>query len=349
MMSHPAIPGHLTESEPDLSPRQRSVFAALVVLHGRTARAIGSETLARDSTLSFSAASLRSALAELEDQGLLERPHPAGGRVPSARGYEYYVRAIVEPEPLPSALDDELTRRLQGSARDVAQLLAEASRLISSLTHQLGLAHAASLDHETLVGLDLERLEDTRALMVLRLGIAAVRTVVLELESPLTREELRDVGDVLRERLLGHSLADVRERLANDPELARGSALRSVVRAAAGHWSASTPTTLFSSGMANIAEQPEFMDASRLGNLLRVIEGGAPLDRMMAESVEGQAAVRIGLEPIQSLGACSLVSHALAGSVWGAVGVLGPRRMDYARVLSVVDAVGNRVAEILQG
>ena len=348
-MSQPAVPGHLTSAEPDLSPRQRSVFGALVRLHGRTARPVGSEALAREATLPLSAASLRAALADLEDAGLLERAHAVSGRVPSASGYEYYVRAIVEPEPLPAPLREELDLRLQGSARDVEHLLAEASRLISSFTHQLGLAHAAALEREVLVHLDLERLDDARALMVLRLGASAVRTLVLELESPLAPGELAEVCEVLRERLIGHTLADVRDCMARDPELVRGSASRCVVRAALDQWSAAAPTTLFSAGVSHIAEQPEFMDAGRLGSLLRILEGVAPLDRLMGETVEGQAAVRVAPEAIESLEACSLVSYALAGSMWGAVGVLGPRRMDYARVLSVVDAVGTRVAELLHG
>ena len=348
-MSQPAIPGHLTHAEPDLSARQRRVLAALVTVHGRTARPVGSEMLARDSSLPLSPASVRAALADLEDAGLLERPHAAAGRVPSARGYEYFVRVILEPEALPPALQDELDRRLQGSARDVGHLLGEASRLISSLTHQLGLAHAASLDQEVLSALDLEPLDDARALMVLHLGVAAVRTLVLELENPLTRGELADVCAVLRERLIGLPLAEVRVRLGSDPELVSGSAARCVVRAASDHWVEHGPATLLSAGMSHIAEQPEFMDVSRLGNILRVVERGAPLDRLMAETVEGHASVRVGVDEAQPLAACSLVSYALPGSVWGAVGVLGPRRMDYARVLAVVDAVGSRVADLLAG
>ena len=348
-MSHPAVPGHLTGSDPDLSPRQRRVLAALVEVHARTARPVGSELLARDPSLPLSPASVRAALGDLEDAGLVERSHAASGRVPSAHGYEYFVRALLAPEPLPAVLQDELDVRLQHSAGDVEHLLAEASRLISSLTHQLGLAHAASLDGETLRGLDLEPLDERRALMVLHLGIAAVRTLVLELESPLRGAELGEVCALLRERLIGRTLAEVRARLASDPELVRGGAIRCVVRAVTERWTDRAPAMLFSAGVSHMTDQPEFMDAARLGPILRVVERGAPLDRLMAAGFEGQAGVRVGLDASQPLAGCSLVSYALPGSVWGAVGVLGPRRMDYARVLAVVDAVGSRVADLLQG
>jgi transcriptional regulator of heat shock response len=120
-----------------------------------------------------------------------------------------------------------------------------------------------------------------------------------------------------------------------------------VARAAAAHWAPVTPATFFSSGAGHIAEQPEFAGRPQLGPLLRAVEGGPPLDRLMVESVEGQPAVRVGLDEDAALRHCSLVSYPLPGTMRRAVGVLGPMRMDYARVFSIVDAVGRRVAELI--
>ncbi len=348
LMSHPAFPGHLSHQDPDLTERQRRLFAALLILHGRTARPVGSDALGQAAGIPLSPATIRASLAELEALGLVERPHLAAGRMPSARGYEYFVRTMLVPAALPAALVVEVDRALHRASRDVEHLLNEAARVLSSLTHQLGLALAASLEDDRLSGLDLEPLDDRRALMVLDLGIGAVRTLVLELDSPLERGELAEVAIVLRERLLGRSLGEVRERLATDPELVRGSAVRLVTRAAAESWSRSPSTPLFSSGAMHIAEQPEFFGNARLGPLLRIVETGAPLTRLMVAGVEGQVGVRVGLDEDHALAGCSLVSFPLTGAVRGAVGVLGPRRMDYARALAVVDAVGTRVADLLQ-
>jgi heat-inducible transcriptional repressor len=346
-MFQPAVPGHLSQSDPDLSPRLRSVFAALVACHGRTARPVGSESLARDSAVPFSAATVRAALADLEDAGLVERAD-VPGRVPSRSGYEYFVRVLLEPEALPAELREEIRRRLNPAVSDVEALLGEASRVISALTRLLGLAHAGALDDEPLAALDLEPLDEQRALLVLHLGDAAVRTLALELESPLERSELAVVCGVLRERLLGRPLAEVRDRLATDPELARSSAARMVARAAVERWSDPAPPAWFSAGAVHMAEQPEFMERSRLSAVLSALESRRTLSPWLAPGAEGQAAVRVGLEIAPPLAGCSLVSYALPGRVWGAVGVLGPRRMDYARVLAVVDAVGDRVADLLQ-
>ena len=346
-MSSPAYPGHSRREDPDLSERQRSVFAALVSVHNQSARPVGSDALGQ-AGIPLSSATIRTELAELEESGLLERAHTSAGRIPTARGYEYFVRYLMAPATLPTALMEEMDATLLRSERDVEDLLREASRLIATMTRQLGLALADSLDGEHLTRLDLVAIEPTRAVMVLRVGVVLVRTLALELDHALEAGELEEVAAVLRSRLLGRTLAEVRDRLDHDPELVRDSAVRLVARAASVRWSSSVSTPLLRHGLTHIAEQPEFAGSPRLGSLLRSVESGSPLDRLMVTTIEGQASVRIGLDEDHALAGCSLVSYVLPGPVPGAVGVLGPLRMDYARALAVVDAVGTRLSELLQ-
>ena len=347
-MSNLALPGRMSREDPDLSDRLRRVFVALVRLHDATARPVGSESLSRLAGMGLSAASIRSALAELETLGLLERAHASSARVPSAHGYEYFVRVLLRPAVLPEQALEQIRRSLQRSTHDVETMLQEASRLLSSLTQQLGLAVARSLDDVRLQRLDLEPLGDRRALLVLGLGGGSAHTLVLELESPLAAAELRQVGLVLRERLVGRMLTEVRERMASDGELIRSTAVRLVVRAASASWTPMPGTPLLSSGTSRIAQQPEFATAEQLRPILLAVEEGTPLDRLMVASIEGQAAVRIGVDAAPGLAGCSLVSFALPGHVRGAVGVLGPLRMNYAFALAAVDLVGAQVAELLQ-
>ena len=348
LMSSIALPGRLSREDPDLSDRLREVFVALVRLHDATARPVGSETLARQAGVRLSPASIRAALAELESLGLLERSHSSSARVPTAHGYELFVRVLLRPATLPDGVIELIRNSLHRSTRDVEALLQEASRLLSSLTLQMGLAVARSLDDVRMHRLDLEPLGGQRALLVLGLEDGAAQTLVLELESPLDSGELHEVALVLRDRLLGHSLAEVRERMAQDRELIRRTAVRLVVRAANAQWMHGPATPLISSGTSRIAQQPEFATFEQLGPVLRAVEEGTPLDRLMVTSIEGQASVRVGVDATPGLTGCSLVSFALPGQVRGAVGVLGPLRMNYAYALAAVDTVGARVAELLQ-
>ena len=347
-MSQPALPGYLHHADPELSERHRAVFEALVLLHGRTARPVGSDAVTAAARLGLSAASVRGALAELEGLGLVEKTRASGGRVPTPTGYGYYVRKLTTPAALPAETLEAMDRVLRDSAEDVERLLHEASRLLSSLTRQMGLALAASLDQETLVRLDLTPVEGRRALLVLALGDARVRTLVLELESPLAAGELGKVAETLRERLVGRRLADVRRHLERDSELIRSSAIRIVAHAACRSWADPVSTPLYSAGAQHMSEHPEFASAPRLGSVLHAVESGTSFHRLMVGAHEGATAVRVGLDEDQALARCSLVTYSLPGSVSGAVAVLGPLRMDYAHALAVVDAVGSRVADLLQ-
>jgi heat-inducible transcriptional repressor len=352
-MSESAVPGGLTSRDPDLSERQRRVFLALLALHARTARPVGSETLS-DVGVAGSPATIRAALAELEARGLLARAHSSAGRTPSALGYAFYVRSEITPLPLPGEALRVIDERLRRSRRDVEQLLHEAARLLAELTFQLGLALATSLDDERVGKLELTpdpaRGEPGRhALLVLSLGVGVVRTLSLELESPLPAGALTEIEAVLRERLCGLPLSEVRERLARDPELVRDTAVRLVARAAVASWvePPRETTPLFMAGAGHIAAQPEFASSEQLASLLRVVEEGPPLDRLMVGGVEGQPIVRVALDEAAALSGCSLVHFPLPGKRRGGLGVLGPLRMDYARALGVVDAIGSRVAAYL--
>jgi heat-inducible transcriptional repressor len=248
---------------------------------------------------------------------------------------------------LPREVVEAIDAQFDDSARDVEHLLHEASRLLATLTQQLGLALATSLEEERLTAIDLELLGERRALLVLGLGGHAARTLVLHLDTPLERGALELVANVLRERLLGRSLGEVRARLAQDPELARDTAVRMVVRAAAASWTRPVETPLLAAGAMHIARQPEFASPDQLGRVLEAVESGRPLNRLLVSGIQGQAGVRVGLAGDEGLSSCSLVSFALPGAIPGAVGVLGPLRMDYAFTLAVVDTVGSRIADLL--
>ena len=346
-MSEPSFPGRLNAADPVLSERQRRVFASLLAIHSETARPVGSEVLAGEGGIPLSPASIRAALAELETLGLLERAHASSGRLPSPQGYEVWVRQFLTPSPLPSDTLAEVDATLRNAARDVEHLLSEASRLVAQLTDQLGLAHAASLDRETLHALELVPLDPRRLMLALHLGGTALYTLGLEVESPLERNAVATVESVLRERLLGLALAEVRGRLAHDPDLVRDTAVRMVVRAAVARWAEPVSTPLFSAGVSRFAGHPEFATSNRLRPVLHALESGPPLDRLRIGSVEGHAAVRVGIDEDAALASLSLVSYVLPGTARCAVGVLGPMRMNYALALAAVDAVGSRVAELL--
>jgi heat-inducible transcriptional repressor len=345
-MTEIAFPGGVREDDPDLTDRQRLVFLALVSLYRRHPHPVSSDALSRIPGIRWSPAGIRSTLVELETLGLIQRVHALAGRFPTAAGYTFHIRHALTPQVLPEAVLREVDLRLRQVRGDVEALLAEASRVLSSLSRQLGLAVATAFDREELANLELSPLGPRRTLMILRLGSGATHTLVLDLPNLLNADDLGEAEDVLKSRLTGLTLGEVRERLATDPELVEDATVRIVASAARASWD-EPGTTLFSSGAGEFATQPEFADREKLASLLHVLETGPPLDRIMMGPAEGQPAVQVALDQNEALEGLSLVSFSLPGRRRSAVGVLGPLRMDYARCVAVVEAVGARVAAYL--
>ncbi len=348
-MSEALIPGRHSSLDPDLTDRQRRALLAFVEIHEATARPVGSESVALHPAVTMSSASVRQDLVELERLGLLERPRHTGSRLPTPHGFELYVRTLMNPQPLDPALAAIIDEQIGRSRRTVEEMLEEASRLLASLTRQLGLALASSLEHARLANLDLGPLSERRALLVLTLEGGAVRSLVLELESPLPGDALHEVAEVLRERLVGYTLADVRLALEADPTLSGISAVRIVTSAAARGWSAPISTPLFSAGAGNMAGQPEFSDSQHLAPVLHAVETGVPIGGLMVAGAEGYAEVHVGLDGDGALANLSLIAYTLPGPVRAAVGVLGPLRMNYSLAYAVVDRMGSRLTQVLNG
>ncbi len=330
----------------DLTPRQRHVLELLVRRFLATARPVASSTLAVQGGFAWAPATLRQAMNELEEMGLLEQPHAAAGRVPTDRGYRLYVDGLAAPAPLADDEIEAVEKALAGSARDVEELLTQASRLLAELSTQVGFAVAPNPDDSELSGLDLVHLGERRVLLVMGVRGGLVRTLQVELESPLTRAELERVARLLGERLLGRTLAEVRRRLAGDEELVRDGAVAVVAAALVEGLASARPPGVFVDGAAQVARHPEFRDSTSLRPLLVLLDRSAPWRDLVAG--EDGLSVTIGREHGRPEWAhLSLVRFNLPGPCDASIGLVGPRRMDYGRAMGLVDFVGRRLSSLI--
>jgi heat-inducible transcriptional repressor len=332
----------------DLTPRQRLVLELLVRQFLSTARPVASQALAVEGRFAWAPATLRQAMNELEEMGLLEQPHAASGRVPTDRGYRLFVDGLSAPAPLRederAAIEDVLAR----SARDVEELLTQASRVLAELSTQVGFAVPPSLDAMALTGLELVHLGERRVLLVLGVRGGAVRTMQLELESTLGRDELARVARLLGERLLGRTLSEVRLRLAKDDALVRDGAAAVVADAVLAALSSVRPAGLFVGGTSHVARHPEFREATSLRPLLALFDRDDPAHELVSGDERVGLSVTIGREHGRADWAhLSLVRFRFADHGDASIGLLGPRRMDYARAMGLVDFVGRRLSSLI--
>ena len=333
----------------DLTPRQRLVLELLVRQFLATAKPVASQALAVEGGFAWAPATLRQAMNELEELGLLEQPHAASGRVPTDRGYRLFVDGLTAPAPLTDgereAVDDVLSR----SASDVEELLTQASRLLADLSTQVGFAVAPSLDQAALTGLELVHLGERKVLLVLGVRGGTVRTMQLELESSLGRDELSRVARVLGERLCGRTLAEVRRRLGGDEALVRDGAVAVVADAVLAALSSVRPAGVFVDGTSSVVRHPEFREATSLRPLLALFDRDSPVPALVARDGAARAglSVTIGREHGRADWAhLSLVRFRFEDAGDASIGLLGPRRMDYARAMGLVEFVGRRLSSL---
>ncbi len=334
-----------------LSEREEIILATLVRAHVETGAPVGSAALLeRDPHVAISAATVRKTLSSLEDKGYVRQPHTSAGRLPTDRGYRFYVAHTVDAVES-STLDVERQRRQierQLQQLSVDEIHGQLAEIIGDVTMQLGLVMAPSFELGQLARLELVHLTDRRLLLVVNLTAGPVRSLVIEVGTSVERRDLEGVASCLNEKLGGLTMAQVqttvRERISDmacgAPEL-----LRLVVDEIEA-LSQRPVVDIHVAGAHNICVQPEFRDALDVASVLELIEHKQVLAQMLAG--RRGVVVTIGDEnDCRELRLCSLVtaSYDVAGSQ-GVIGVVGPTRMPYDRVVALVNYAASRAAQL---
>lgn len=329
----------------DLTERERQVLEAVIVSYVETAEPAGSRTIAKRFKLGVSAATVRNTMSDLEDRGYLYHPHTSAGRMPTDRAYRVYVDKLMAYSNVTALEQDRLMRELGADATGIEGLLQKAAQVLAILTQELGVAVAPSFDNAVLEQLQLMNVSSDRILMVLLLKGGAARTIFVEVDSAFPREALDKLAGVLNERLAGLTLRDVRrtlkERLRDASLGPDGELLNVFVEEAENIFQLpemeDSPVLLSSAQM--LAEQPEFNSNTRMRTLLEITEQRDLLRKALRERNEPGITVTIGGENLDpKLSAFTIVTSTYqSGSLSGVIGVMGPTRMPYRKVVSLVE------------
>lgn len=335
-----------------INRREIQVLQALVRAHIALGAPVGSRTLGESYSLGVSSATIRSALANLEEKGYVHQPHTSAGRVPTERGYRFYVTQCMAEEVLGldaggAALRRELEEKL--CEGDMQEILAQLAHIIGDVSKQLGLVLAPRFEQGILGRLELVSLAENRLLLVVSINQGLMKSLVIEVDSQLSREDLETMTRLLNERLYGLNLAEirhtVRERLRNleerNPQL-----LRAVVDEIE-TLAQTSGNDLHVSGTSNLCLQPEFGDSLRVAGLVDLAEKKDLLARLMSE--RRGVVVTIGEEhPLIAMRHCGMVtaSYEVEGGL-GVIGIIGPTRMPYESLVALVNYAASRAAQLV--
>jgi heat-inducible transcriptional repressor len=348
----------MSRSEP-LSSRERRVLEAVIQTYVQTAEPAGSRTVSRRFGLGVSPATIRNTMSDLEEKGFLFHPHTSAGRIPTNKAYRVYVDALLSSAPVAASPDrDKLTEALAKSDSPIETILRRAAQSLGILTQELGIAMGPRLSTSVLRSLDLVRVSDERLLMVLALEGGAVRTVFVEVAGSIAESALAEVTKVLNERLAGLSLEDIRQslgtRLRDSVSVHEARELLNIfVEEAEALFDEQIPlgTEHVVIGQPSLlVEQPEFAAADRMRRLIELTERPQALAEALKKRGETSGiSITIGSEhEDERLKDFTVVTAEYrTGQLAGVIGVIGPTRMPYQKVISLVNHTSQLLSDLL--
>jgi heat-inducible transcriptional repressor len=348
----------MTNGRDPLDERERLVLDAVVRAYVATAEPAGSRSIVRRFNLAISPATVRNTMSDLEEKGYLYHPHTSAGRVPTDRAYRAFVDSLLE-QPLPPVDPEPLRQGLEqaGERSAVELLIRRAAQVLGILTHELGVAVAPRLESAVLERIELASVAEGKVLIVMTLRAGRVRTLFLDVPAHLPATALVPVAQVLNERLAGLTLDEVRRSLSvrlrdtpagSDPA---ASQLLNIFMQSADEWLSLPSADALHLGRASVlAGQPEFQNGTRLRDLIELTERTDLLESFLSDRLGSRGLkVTIGAEHGDpALADFTVVtSDYQVGSLRGVVGVIGPTRMPYERILGLVESTSALVSEFL--
>ena len=335
-----------------LDSRKQQILKAVVADYTRTGVPVGSNALAAH-LAAWSSATIRNELASLVDIGYLIQPHTSAGRVPSDRGYRYYVDFLMEEEAVPAGIRRQMDPFFDGLPAGLEETLEMAARALALVTDAVSMVTGPRAVGARVKHIDLVSLDPQHALVLLVLEGNLIRQQPVALSRDADQAELSQLAQRLNADLLGLSSSEIAALDLGGRE-ARGSLRREVVGAVVTFMTAvdeRQDTLVVHDGVRNLLHQPEFGDVSRFQEVLDLLEEERVLGEMLA-AIEGDhgTQIMIGRETgVEQLSQCSLVmtTYRVGAQRWGTLGVLGPTRMQYSAVAPRVRYVATRVGEAL--
>lgn len=313
-----------------------------------TAGPVGSRYLARHYPIGLSPASIRNTMSDLEALGYLGHPYTSAGRMPTEMGYRAFVDELMASPELSAAEKKLLKAQLDQIMGDTEELLRESSRLLGQMSNLLGVVLSPRLSKGVLERLEVVPLASSRVMVVISVRGGFVKTIVLEVEATFKRRDLDRIVSMLNERLAGLRLEEIRHSFAKrtrDLNDEGTGIVRLILDESASLFSEPAEGRLTYSGTQQIISQPEFQEMADVRNLIDIIENeGYVVQLLEGQHPEfprhpGKAVVSIGSENSdQRADKYSIVTaHYQVGDTTGTVGILGPMRMDYERVVALVE------------
>lgn len=336
-----------------MNPRSRQILETIIEDYISTAEPIGSSAIRSRHGLSLSAATIRNVMADLEEMGYLASPHTSAGRVPTEKAYRLYVDSLLAVRGIDRGEREEIRRHCSMAGKDVDGVFREISEMLSSVSHYMGIVAAPRFNANVFRQMEFIGLGGGRVLAILVSQSGSVQNRIIELESDIPADELQKMANYLNAMLHGLTISQVKGRLVKEMENERiryddllANALKLSQQALD-----DGGTEIFIEGRSNILDLPEFADVQRMKDIFRAMEQKSQLLSLLDNCLKAPGVnIFIGSEShLNSMSGMSLITSTYVSgkNTLGVLGVIGPTRMGYGKVIPIVDYTARMLTRLL--
>lgn len=337
-----------------MDERKQKVLRAIIMDYINTAEPVGSRTIAKKYDLGVSSATIRNEMSDLEELGLIEQPHTSAGRVPSDKGYRYYVDHLMDEDDLVSGERDLIRTFFTDRMNRLDQLYHETCKVLSELSPYVTMIMTPTKSTGALQQLQLMPITPFQAVLVIVTDVGLVHHRTVDFPVPVSRERLAEIGDILLSKLKGRSIEDINTTLMREisGELqAELDIVDSIFDMMSDAMKSTGEEKIFLEGTLKILNQPEFNDVNRVKEVLSFLQE----EDVLRELLHGKSGIgmnfTIGDElSSEKINRCSMVTctYSINGNTVGNIGILGPTRMEYGKSASLIREVAKQLSNVLE-
>lgn len=339
--------------EDGLNLRSRQILEAIIEDYISTAEPIGSSAIRSRHGLSLSPATIRNVMADLEELGFLSSPHTSAGRVPTEKAYRFYVDSLLAVGGVDRGEREEIRRRCTMAGKDVEGVFRGVSQMLSSVSHYMGIVAAPSFNSNVFRQIEFIPLGGRRILAILVSQSGSVQNRIVELERDISADDLQKMTNYLNEMLHGLTISQVKGKIVREMEGERARYDEMLANALKLSQQAldDVGEEIFIEGQANILDLPEFADVQKMKDIFRAMEQKSQLLTVLDSCLKAPGVnIFIGSEShLNSMSGLSMITSTYVSgkNTLGVLGVIGPTRMGYGKVIPIVDYTARMLTRML--
>ncbi len=337
----------------ELNERKLGILKAVVDDYIMTGLPIGSRTLSKKHGIKLSSATIRNEMADLEELGFLVQPHTSAGRIPSQIAYRFYVDRLMEVAKLNTAEANKIKSYFTERMAEVEQVIEKAAKALSDTTHHISMVLRPQLKKSLIRRIQLVKLTERKAILLIVTNAGLVSDTVISVPEGINISHIEMISNMLTEKLSGKTLDEaesdlshcIEENVCNNSDF-----ISDIINAIDTSVEPHGERAIVLGGTQNIIDYPEYMSIDKAKNLLALLETKDMLYDMMKKATSFEFSITIGNEnEAQELFDMSVVTatYKIGGKPLGSFGVIGPTRMDYSRIVSILGYVSNSLNGIL--